>query len=69
MSIIKIEIKNCEQCPFKLEKNPYSTDGWDRMIDWYCGKTEPHRKIQGYVEWYEVKKIEIPNWCPILIVK
>ena len=23
------------------------------------------RKIQGYVEWHEERKIKIPGWCPL----
>ena len=62
---IVIEIKNCQKCPFFRTANEYSTDGWDRMEDWMCAKTYPHKVIQGGVEWHEESKIQIPEWCPI----
>jgi hypothetical protein len=67
MAKVVLEIHNCGGCPHKVEKNLYSSDGWDRIIDWFCSKTEPHTKIQGAVEWHEEKHIVIPDWCPILI--
>lgn len=67
MTKIIIEIKNCSKCPFFITANQYSSDGWDRMEDWICTKTEPERKIQGAVEWHEISKIEVPTWCPIKV--
>lgn len=67
MAKIAIEIENCSKCPHWKEANPWSSDGWDRMIDWICGKT--NMKIQGSVEWHEEKSIPIPDWCPLLIHK
>lgn len=67
MVTIKLEIQSCKDCPFKVEKNPWSSDGFDRMIDWFCSKTVPEQKIQGSVEWHEEKHIAIPEWCPIKI--
>ena len=29
--------------------------------------TEKGKLIQGSVEWYEEKKISVPDWCPIKI--
>ncbi len=56
-----LEITNCNQCPNKIETNPYSTDGWDRMIDWECTAFgEGNKGIQGAVEWHEVRKIKVP---------
>lgn len=67
MAKIQLEIASCLQCPYRVEKNPWSSDGWDRMIDWICTKATPERTIQGAVEWYEENKISVPDWCPILI--
>ncbi len=61
---IKIDIKNCSECPFFTKENAYSTDGWDMMEDWMCNKMKPKKKIQGAVEWHEESKITIPEWCP-----
>lgn len=63
MTTIKIEIKNCKECPhFELGAR-HSTDGFDSMQDWLCGKSQ--RMIVGAVEWHEESKIEIPSWCEI----
>jgi NMD protein affecting ribosome stability and mRNA decay len=65
MAKIAIEINSCKNCPFFDERNPWSSDSWDRMIDWYCKKSE--KVIEGSVEWHEEKKIQIPDWCEIKI--
>lgn len=62
--LIVLEIDSCKQCPNFSEANPWSSDGWDRMIDWVCKKNG--QKIQGAVEWHEENKIGVPDWCPIL---
>ena len=67
MAKIVLEIKNCSSCPHFRTENPWSSDGWDRMIDWVCRKTSPPRVIQSSVEWHEESKIVVPDWCPILI--
>lgn len=83
MANIKLEIKTCRDCPHFKTMNQFSTDGWDRMEDWCCTKhpensmrksvngeyihDQPGKLIQGAVEWHEESKIEIPDWCPILI--
>ncbi len=64
MTKIHFEIVSCNQCPKKDERNQWSSDGFDRMVDWHC--TEANRKIAGAVEWHEEKKIKIPDWCPLL---
>jgi hypothetical protein len=35
---IKITIKNCKECPFFKISNSYSSDGYDKMDDWFCTK-------------------------------
>jgi hypothetical protein len=67
MAKITLEIKNCSECPHFRTENPWSSDGWDRMVDWVCHKTSSPRKIEGSVEWHEESKIRVPDWCPILI--
>lgn len=59
---IGIEIESCKKCPFFDTRNHWSSDGWDRMEDWFCKKAE--KKIAGCVEWHEEKGIKIPEWCP-----
>jgi hypothetical protein len=59
-----LPINHCKDCPFKDEINQWSSDGWDRMEDWVCKKAD-NRKIQGAVEWHEVSKIKVPDWCPL----
>lgn len=66
MPKITLEIKNCKDCPYMKETNHYSTDGWDRMVDWVCLKAD-QKKIAGTVEWHEERKIKVPEWCPFLV--
>jgi hypothetical protein len=64
---IKIDIKNCKECPYINQKRYYSPDSFEApSFDWYCKKVD--KKIRGYVEWHEEDKIEIPSWCPCRIV-
>lgn len=60
-----IQITSCKQCPFFKEGPTESIDGWDRGNDWMCGAKDD-KIIRGFVEWHEVDKVEIPNWCPSL---
>lgn len=62
-TIIKLTILTCRECPFLETKNQWSSDGWDRMEDWFCSKS--NQKIAGAVEWHEENKIPVPEWCPI----
>jgi hypothetical protein len=61
--VIQTEITSCKQCPYFKEGYPYSLDGFDRGNDWECTKAK--KQISGFVEWHEVNKIKIPDWCPI----
>ncbi len=63
VTLIVLQIQSCQQCPNFGTRNPWSSDGFDRMEDWYCKLT--NGTIQGAVEWHEEKKIEVPQWCPI----
>jgi hypothetical protein len=68
MEFVKLEIKNCSDCPHCKQERMFTSDPWETAENWFC--TEPsidEKKIQGYVEWHEVKNMEVPNWCPILI--
>ncbi len=51
--LIVLEISSCKQCPNFSEANPWSSDGWDRMIDWVCKKNG--QKIQGAVERHKAR--------------
>ena len=62
---IVIDIKNCRGCPHFETKNPCSSDGWDRMEDWFCKKEQ--KTISKAVEWTDEKYLEIPEWCPCQI--
>lgn len=67
MAEIKLEIKNCLECPFLEYKRYYSPDSFEvPSYDWYCKKFN-NKSIRGYVEWHEENKIQIPDWCPIRI--
>lgn len=65
MTDIRISVDSCRSCPHFDTRNQWSSDGWDRMEDWWCTKTD--KKIRGAVEWHEEKDIKIPEWCPIVI--
>jgi hypothetical protein len=60
-----IKITSCRKCPFFKEGPNETTDGWDRGNDWIC-TAKDNKIIRGFVEWHEVEKIEIPEWCPCL---
>lgn len=59
-----IEITHCKDCPFLDVGMRQSTDGFDEGHDWRCKKADM-KMIEGFVEWHEVNKITVPNWCPI----
>ena len=53
MESIIIGIKRCKECPHFKTGNQWSSDGWDRMEDWICGKE--NKKIQD--SWWELRKM------------
>lgn len=59
-----LPITHCKDCPFMKETNHWSSDGWDMMSDWVCEKAGG-KKISLSVEWHDIKKIGIPDWCPL----
>jgi len=63
MTKIIVDIQSCQECSFFYTDKQYSTDGFDFMENWNCRKKD--KKIQGAVEWHEISKIKIPDWCPI----
>lgn len=65
---IEIEIKNCKGCPFLKTERYYNSDSWETAYNWFCSK-KGNKKIEGYVEWHEEDKVEIPSWCPYKIEK
>lgn len=67
MAEIKINIESCVQCPFFKAERMWTSDSWEEAYNWFCEKSD-HKKIQGYVEWHEEKKIKIPDWCEIQII-
>ena len=60
-----LEITNCKQCPHWSQERYYTADSFELAFDWFCGKCD-NKKIQGYVEWHEEEKIEVPDWCPLI---
>lgn len=63
--LIQTKIKSCRQCPFFKEGPTESTDGFDSGNDWICQHGGKKKVIAGFVEWHEVNKTRIPDWCPI----
>ena len=64
MPEIKINIKNCSECPYFKEERMYTADSFEMPFDWFCKKANG-KKIAGYVEWHD--KVAIPDWCPCKI--
>jgi len=60
---IKLEIKTCMECPFWERKRVFTADSWEEGYDWTCKKTG--KQIASFVEWNEVDKVPIPDFCPI----
>lgn len=63
---IQIEINSCKECPFFKEERMYTADSFEMAFNWFC-KRDNNKKIAGYVEWHEEKKIKVPEWCPITV--
>lgn len=68
MAEIKLNIKTCKECPFFRAERMYTADSFERPFDWFCDKKDG-KKIAGYVEWHEEKSVEVPEWCPIIVIK
>lgn len=61
MPEIKLNIKNCSECPFiKIEK-VYTGDSWEDVNKWSC--TKKRNKTIQYVD-RDDKITTIPDWCP-----
>ena len=58
-----LEITHCSKCPHFEAIELATSDSWERAFNWMCNKEK--KKIQGYVEWFEESKIEVPDWCPL----
>ena len=60
---LTIEIKTCDDCPHVYKGPDYSTDGFDRGEDWFCGAMNK-RKLAGFVERPREYPTP-PDWCPL----
>lgn len=63
---IVLDLKTCKKCPNLDEREgQLSPDSFEAPnFDWYCKVNG--QKIRGYVEWHELRKIPVPDWCPCL---
>jgi hypothetical protein len=61
---IKINIKNCSECPFWESERVYTADSFEMVFKWICKKSHG-RIISGYVDTWD--KVAIPDWCPCRI--
>ena len=52
--------------PMGVVTRSISVSGWLSGKPLFLQSMEK-KKIRGYVEWHEEKKIQIPQWCPIKI--
>jgi len=64
MTLIQMEIKDCQDCPHSIEERMYTADSWEHAYNYFCGKKKK-KKIAGYVEWRR-EMPPVPNWCPLL---
>lgn len=64
---VYLELTSCKSCPHFKEGYRQSTDGFDSGNDWMCGKMD-NRIIEPFVEWHEVNKVKIPEWCPLRVL-
>ncbi len=65
MNEVAIKITSCQQCPHFSKGGRQTTDGFDSGYDWFCGFKKGEKKlIVPFVEWNEVDKMVIPDWCP-----
>ncbi len=62
---IKINIKNCSECPFVKIEKVYTADSWEDVSKWSCTKKK-NKTIHEYVEWND-KITKIPDWCPVKV--
>jgi len=67
MTTIKLEIKNCKECPHFDSKRHYTADSWEHVENWFCTHNNTKVKIAEYVEWTDEKHLSVPEWCPIKI--
>ncbi|PEV64166.1 hypothetical protein CN434_25495 [Bacillus thuringiensis] len=58
---VKIEMENCEQCPFAQVSKVYTRDSWENVRKVHC--TKLNKDVHEYLDWYD--KSPIPNECPI----
>ena len=69
-TIIQVEIKDCQDCPFCKEKRHWTPDPWEHAYNYYCSNVAKvngdYKKIAGYIEWRH-EMPEVPDWCPIRV--
>lgn len=59
-----IEVKNCEDCPFRKSNRGHG-ECWE-----YCNHPENGRPPYEDILWGCQERFRsIPNWCPLLIAK
>ena len=63
MITIETQVASCRECPHCKLEPYYTSDSFETASNWYC-KKENGKKISGYIEWHEEKKVKIPDWCP-----
>lgn len=64
MPYIKLEIKDCTQCPNFSEARHYTGDSFERVMVQTCKKS--NKRIM-YHEGCGDKQVAIPSWCEIIV--
>lgn len=62
--IAVLRIEKCGDCPHVKYGDSYSFDGFDRGVDWKCGKKKL-KVISVFVERPSEEPKEVPEWCPL----
>lgn len=61
---IKINIKNCEECPYSKAYKVYTADSFEDIRKVHC--TLLKQNVHEYLEWNDDSVI--PNNCPLKIL-
>jgi len=62
MTILRLEVKDCSECPKCDTKRTY---GAGYAIDYFCTLCD-NKVTSGYVEWSRDMN-PVPNWCPLIV--
>lgn len=75
---VNLKLETCKECPHLKTEDYLTSDSWDHVTTWYCGKSDrpkpedrdwkPIVENSSYianVEWPSEEPKKIPKWCPL----